>query len=198
MLSVILIRPGATDYDEQGRIQGTLDVPLNEQGGVEVARLSEELRDRGIEAIYHSPSEPAHQTAEALAKALGVKLKKLENMQNLNHGLWQGMRIDDLKHKHPKVYRQWMEQPECVCPPEGETLESATARVQAALRKVVKKHREGIIGLVVPEPLARVVRSKLTHSEVGSLWTAPEESSRWEVIDVEPQTVIKDLDGDSS
>ena len=48
MLSVILIRPGSTDYDEQGRIQGTLDVPLNEQGGVEVARVADELRERGI------------------------------------------------------------------------------------------------------------------------------------------------------
>ncbi len=42
MLTVILIRPGSTDFDEQGRIQGTLDVPLNEQGAAEVGRLAEE------------------------------------------------------------------------------------------------------------------------------------------------------------
>jgi probable phosphoglycerate mutase len=192
MLSVILIRPGSTDYDEQGRIQGTLDVPLNEQGGVEVARVADELRERGIEAIYFSPGEPAQQTAKALAQALGAKTRKLENLRNLNHGLWQGMRIDDLKHKHPKVFRQWQEQPESVCPPEGETLESANARVQAALRKVVKKHRAGIIGLVAPEPLVRLIRSRLTHSDLD-LWPPASEHGQWEAIEVEPEAVIKEL-----
>ena len=37
MVQIVLIRPGSTDYDEQGRIQGTLDIPLNEQGTREVA-----------------------------------------------------------------------------------------------------------------------------------------------------------------
>lgn len=198
MLSVILIRPGSTDFDEQGRIQGTLDVPLNEQGDVEVARLANELRERQLEAIYFSPSEPAHQTAEALAEALGIKAKKLDNMHNLDHGLWQGMRLDDMKRKHPKVYRQWQDQPENVRPPEGETLDAAKARVQAALRKVVKKHREGIIGLVVPEPLARVVQSRLKHSELGNLWTAGEEHGCWEVIEVEPDAFMQELNAAGS
>ena len=36
MVQIVLIRPGSTDYDEQGRIQGTLDIPLNDQGADEV------------------------------------------------------------------------------------------------------------------------------------------------------------------
>ena len=34
MLQIVLIRPGTTDFDEQGRIQGTLDIPLNERGQI--------------------------------------------------------------------------------------------------------------------------------------------------------------------
>ena len=40
----------------------------------------------------------------------------------MNHGLWQGMIIDEVKRKQPKVYKQWQEHPENVCPPEGEML----------------------------------------------------------------------------
>ena len=54
-------------------------------------------------------------------------------MQNLNQGLWQGMLVEDVRHKQPKVYRQWQEQPENVCPPEGEMLEQADERVRAAM-----------------------------------------------------------------
>src|SRR5262245_48845626 len=191
MLTVILIRPGSTDFDEQGRIQGTLDVPLNQQGGAEVSRLAEELRHSGLAAIYHSDCSSAEQTAELLASALEIKAKRLDNLQNLNHGLWQGMRVEEVKRKHPKVYRQWQEQPDSVCPPEGETLEAARSRVHGVLRKLLRKQREGTIGLVVPEPLARLVRSHLNHSELGNLWTAGEEHGRFEIIAVGPELVAK-------
>ena len=49
MLKIILIRPGASDFVDQGRIQGTLDVPLNEHGKAEVARLTKELAGHSIE-----------------------------------------------------------------------------------------------------------------------------------------------------
>lgn len=196
MLTVILIRPGSTDFDEQGRIQGTLDVPLNEQGSAEVVRLAGELRERStekssLETIYHSAGSSAQQTAELLATALAIKSKKLDNLQNLNHGLWQGMRVEEVKRKHPKVYRQWQEQPDSVCPPEGETLDTARSRVQGVLRKLLRKHRDGTIGLVVPEPLARLVRCQLNHSELGNLWTAGEEHGSFEAIVVEPELAAK-------
>ena len=41
MTQVVLIRPGATVYDEQDRIQGVLDIPLSERGRAEVALLTE-------------------------------------------------------------------------------------------------------------------------------------------------------------
>ena len=81
------------------------------------------------------------------------------------------MLIDDVKRKQPKVFRQWQEQPEIICPPEGEMLSEAQERVQAALLKVLKKHKQGTIALVVPEPLASVVHGYLAQSEIGDLWT---------------------------
>src|SRR4051812_42549278 len=93
MVQIVLIRPGSTDYDEQGRIQGTLDIPLNQQGTLEVQRLIEAIRPLGIEAVYCGPCQSAYQTAQAVCDALGAKLKKLEPLTNIDHGLWQGMLI---------------------------------------------------------------------------------------------------------
>ena len=80
-----------------------------------------------------------------LAEALEAKVKRLSNMQNLDHGLWQGMLVEEVRLKQPKVYRQWQEQPDCICPPEGEMLSEARGRVQAAMSKILKKHRSGTI-----------------------------------------------------
>ena len=189
MVRIILIRPGSCDFDDQRRIQGTLDIPLNEQGDLEVANLISELRGYDIEALYCSDCQTAWQTGEAIGEALAVKLKKLDNMHNLDHGLWQGMRVDELKQKHPRLYKLWQESPETVCPPSGETVQSAQQRVQNTLKKMIKKHKRGTIGIIVPEPLGRLVRSHLNHTKLGDLWTASEEHGRWEIIDVEPQVV---------
>lgn len=188
MFQIVLVRPGSTDYDQQRRIQGNLDVPMNEQGVSEVARMIQEFREGHIEfdAIYASCGEPAIQTAQAIADALRVKLRKLDRMQNLNQGLWQGMLIDEVRVKQPKVYRQWQEQPECVCPPEGEMIGEAAERVQAAVAKLLKRHKEGTIGIVVPEPLASLVRRYIGCGELGDLWKAAGEHGHWQVLEVRP------------
>lgn len=190
MFQVVLIRPAATDYDQQGRIQGVLDIPLSDEGTNEAARLAEELRGLAIEQIFYSDCERARQTATAIAQTLCIKAKRLEQMHNLDEGLWQGMLINEVKRKQPKLYRQWQEHPESVCPPEGEPLVAAQERVQTALGKLFRKHHKGVLGLVVPEPLASVVRSYLNRTELGDLWQAETTHGTWEVIPVEPALLL--------
>jgi probable phosphoglycerate mutase len=189
MLKIILIRPGSTDFDKQGRITGTLDVPLNECGADQVAQTINELTDHQIEAIYTSPCQSCRQTASALSEQLEVKDKPLEGLKNLNHGLWHGKKVDEVKQKQPKVYRQWQERPETVCPPEGESLTSAQRRGRAVLAKLAKKHKDGVIAVVVPEPFASLFRSLLDHGELGNLWKAECQCGGWEQFEVEASSV---------
>lgn len=188
MLQIILIRPGSTDYDSQGRIQGNLDIPLSDEGRQEISRSIESLRNLNMQYLYTSPNEAAEETAEVIAKTLGIKLKTMDKLQNLDQGLWQGMLIDDVKTKQPRVYRQWQEQPECICPPAGEMLTHARQRVQQALLKLSKKHRDGVIGLVVSEPMASVVRCVLRDDILADLWK-PTECGSWETFIVPPAAV---------
>jgi hypothetical protein len=61
--------------------------------------------------------------------------------------------------------------------------------VQGVLAKLMKKHKsEGLLALVVPEPLASVVRKLLRQDDWGDLWHCSEAAAKWELIDV-PQTV---------
>ncbi len=191
MVQIILIRPGATDYNDEQRIQGTLDIPLNAHGDSEVARVIDDLSDRPIEAVYSPSCEPANQTAHALAQALGIKHKKCDGLQNVDHGLWQGMKIEEVRRKHPKVYRQWQEQPESVCPPQGEMLEQAERRMRAALAKILKKHKHGTVALVVPEPMASLVQRFAANSELGDLWKATTIHGQWDVFDLTPAIIAQ-------
>lgn len=190
MVEILLVRPGSTDFDEQGRIQGNLDIPLNELGNREVARLVDALRSREIAAVYSAACQPAEETAAALATALSVKHKRLETLTNLNHGLWQGMMLDEVKHKHPKVFRKWEEDPDSICPPEGESLADVRERVEPSLKKLLKKHKEGVIVLVAPEPMMSVIRSFLKHEELGNLWNGGAAGGTWEAIHVDAPSLV--------
>lgn len=184
MVKIVLIRPGSTDLDEQGRVQGTIDLPLSERGNEAVTQLVEELQNGGIEVIYSGTGQASLETAEALATGLDIKLKKLENMRNLDHGLWQGMTTDEIRHKHPKVFRQWQDQPQMICPPNGEMLVDAEVRVRTTLAKLLKRHKQGTFALVVPEPLAQLVRCQLTNCKLGDLWASGNDREQWEVFEV--------------
>jgi phosphoserine phosphatase len=190
MITIVLIRPGSTDYDVQERILGSLDIPLNETGLAEVAETVKQLCNKGIEIVFAPVSQPSLQTAEAIAKALDIKLKKIERLENHNQGLWQGMLVEDVRHKQPKVYRQWQEQPENVCPPEGEMLGEADDRVRTALVKLLKRRKEAVIGLVLPEPLMSLARRFLTREPLGDLWKAPNGHGRFQAIEVDADEIL--------
>lgn len=186
MVQVVLIHPGSTDYHQQKLVQGRLDVPLNADGNNEVAELIEQLRPLGLEALYTSDGQPAMQTAEAISESLELKCRKLDRFENLNLGLWQGMAVEEIRHKQPKVYRQWQESPECVCPPEGEMLVDADERVRAAMSRLLKRHKDGTIGVVASEPLASLVRRYFCHGPLGDLWKAVLQGGGFEILSSQP------------
>ena len=163
MCTIVLIRPGCTDFDEQQRIQGTLDLPLNVRGEQQVQQLVRDLQAVPLEIIFTSPSEPARSTAQYLGANLGTPVKELEGLENLDHGLWQGLPIDDIRRKHPKVFRQWQESPEMVCPPEGEMLVEVVDRVQHTLARQLRK--KGAYAIIAPEPVATII-----HDVLLAIW----------------------------
>ncbi len=63
MLQILLIRPGATELDLQGRITGTLDVPLSEAGQKQADELAIELSEFPLTAIYTGPGLASQETS---------------------------------------------------------------------------------------------------------------------------------------
>lgn len=177
MPTVAIIRPGETDFDHEERIQGSLDLPLSDHGRQQLTKLVDHLRSLPILQVYASPTDPALSTAQAIGEALDVPVKALEGLANMSHGLWEGLSVDEIRRKQPKVFKQWHESPDSVCPPEGETCAEVTSRLRKALKKPLK--RKAFFAVVCPEPLATLLscilrgeRSRLPvpgPSENGSL-----------------------------
>ena len=164
MSTVVLIRAGCTDYDEQHRLMGTLDMPVNERGVEQIREINRQLQAKGIrlQAILSSPDDPACGTAHGIAEAQsGAKVKELDELRNVNQGLWQGLPESDIRKRFPRLFRSGKEDATAICPPEGETLSDACQRLERALTKAIKKY--DVLAIVAPEPLATVIRCTLQH-----------------------------------
>ena len=183
MTIVAVVRPGWTNFDEQHRLIGTLDLPLCPQGAAQVAALIEKLRELPTppEAVVCGMTQPATCTAEAIAAAFDLTARKSEELANLNQGLWQGSTLEEIGRRMPRVFNQWQEAPETICPPEGEPWEEAADRVQRALKKPLRKFDSLVI--VASEPLASLVSSLLT-GEPPDLTVAFSEEPREPVVEV--------------
>lgn len=193
MVRIALIRPGSTAFDEEGRIKGCLDIPLSECGIQQARQVASELARQisfatgqpPLAAVYSGPCQSALSTAEIIAEVCGSKMRTVDCMVNVNHGLWQGKLIDDVRRLQPKVYRHIQDCPEAFSPPGGETIEEAQTRVRKSVSKLVKKHRNGFIALVVPDPLSILVRQLLVAGEIGDLWKSEQDHGSWEMISVD-------------
>ncbi len=164
MSKVILIRAGCTDYDDQHRVMGTLDMPVNERGVEQIREINRQLQVNGLrlQAILTSPDDPACGTAHAIAEIqTGAKVKELEELRNVNQGLWQGLPESDIRKRFPRLFRSGKEDVTAICPPEGETLSDACQRLERVLTKAMKKYE--VLAIVAPEPLATVIRCTLQH-----------------------------------
>src|SRR5690349_2627490 len=65
---ILAIRHGETAWNIEGRIQGQLDVPLNDTGRWQVHRLALAVADEDISAIYSTDLLRALETAQAVAR----------------------------------------------------------------------------------------------------------------------------------
>ena len=164
MLQFWIVRAGVTQFEREGRILGTLDVPLHRDAAQQIDHVIREASGQPILAVYTSPGQSSVETAESLCQTWGVRYKSSDLLQNLNLGLWQGLLLEDVKRKQPKVFRQWQEHPETVCPPEGEMLQSVRDRIDTFFSKIYKKYKSGVIVVIAADPCAAILASVLRQT----------------------------------
>lgn len=167
---LIVIRSASTDYELQGRVRGSLDIPPCPEGLAAVGGIADGLAAASVDAVYAAPTACGMETARVVGRRFGVVAKPLDDLANIDLGLWQGKLVDELRRLQPRVHRQWQEDPWSVAPPEGELLEEARNRVETALDRICKRHPTGRVAVVVPFPLDSLVRWLVAGEPLGDLW----------------------------
>lgn len=89
-MKLYVTRHGQTDWNEQGRIQGKIDIPLNEQGRAQARKTRDLLAHTPFDVIITSPLQRAVETATIINEAHGVKQYEDERLSERGFGTWEG------------------------------------------------------------------------------------------------------------
>lgn len=141
-MKLALIRHGPTDWNAQGRVQGSVDIPLSEEGR---ARMSALLPPSGFETAraYCSPKLRARQTASYL----GLKTPKLDpRLAEQNWGDWEGLtRAEMLARDGEDAFvRAGSTRGLAFRPPGGESTGELHARVKSFFVDVARAGEDAI------------------------------------------------------
>jgi probable phosphoglycerate mutase len=187
---LILIPAAQTDWQVQGRLLGDTDLPLNEIGHRQAIADAQAVAALKPAVIRCGPEQATKQTASIIAHELGLRLKSLPELRELDLGLWEGLTVDDLRDRLAKVYRQWREDPRSVEPPEGEALPDAAIRLTKGVQRIIKHHEEDEAVVLVLGPFAAaVVRCELDDHSYDRFWEYVDGERRIHVIEMPAEGV---------
>jgi probable phosphoglycerate mutase len=148
MTRLILIRHGRSTWNTARRIQGWADPPLDDLGRQQARRLVERVRTEAPVVVYTSPLQRARETAEIIARALGVPVLPDERLKEHGVGDLTGLTWEEVVAQYPDVAQLWAEASERVEIPGEEENASFRARVVAAFDDIVARHTDGPVGVV--------------------------------------------------
>lgn len=106
---IIFWRHGQTDYNVQGRVQGQVDIPLNEVGLAQAEAAAEELAKLKPDLIISSDLRRAQATAQVLQGKCGegVQLLKDDRLRERAFGDFEGLSVKELKTRFAGRYEEW-------------------------------------------------------------------------------------------
>ena len=145
---VLAIRHGETAWNVDTRMQGQLDIPLNETGRWQARRLALALADEGISAVYSSDLLRAFETAQSVARGSGQPIVSDRGLRERSFGVFEGLTFREVEQRWPEQSERWRKRDPDHGPEGGETLRVFYARCVATATRLAAAHPGETIALV--------------------------------------------------
>lgn len=137
---IIAMRHGETAWNVDTRLQGQLDVPLNDHGREQARRAAHALAHDAPDAIYSSDLSRALETAQAAATVLGHSITTDTGLRERCFGIWEGHTYAEVEQRWPEESEQWRLRNPAFGPDQGETLQGFSDRVVATVTRLAARH----------------------------------------------------------
>ncbi|SHN48676.1 probable phosphoglycerate mutase [Butyrivibrio hungatei DSM 14810] len=141
-MKIYFARHGQTDWNILGKVQGTTDIPLNENGIAQAQLLCKNLEDRDIsfEKIYTSYQARAVKTAQIVDEHFHTGYEIVRGLEEMNLGLFEGHTWDEILSLYDEEHKLWLSNKRYNRSPGGESYQMVMERLFNALDYILGQH----------------------------------------------------------
>jgi broad specificity phosphatase PhoE len=145
MTRIILVRHGATVWNDLRLAQGHADIDLNDVGRRQAERVAAALAHEHIDAVYSSDLRRAVDTARPIAVAHELEVRVDPAFREIDQGEWEGVHVDAIKERWPEL---WGPARHYRARPGGESPAQVRRRALEGLRRIAGAHPDGTVVVV--------------------------------------------------
>lgn len=142
-MRLFIMRHGETDWNVQKKIQGQVDIPLNDKG-IKLAReTGEALRGVPLDLAITSPLSRAKETARIVLEGRDVPLYEDRRIEEINFGVMEGVSGVEAKNgEYGQNYQRFFADAlHYQAPPKGESIQDICQRTKEFFQELIH-HRE--------------------------------------------------------
>ena len=183
---IFLVRHGETNWNKEGRFQGQINIPLNNNGKDQAGKASKYLEEINFNKAFSSSMDRPYETAQIiLQNKSDLEIKKIENLVEISHGLWEGKLENEIKQQWPELLKNWHEKPEEVLMPEGESIKEVSERSVKAWEEIcLAQKNKDLTLLVAHDAVNKTLICNLLGIDFSNIWMIKQGNGGITVIDL--------------
>ncbi|MBR6163264.1 histidine phosphatase family protein [bacterium] len=163
---VTFICHGSTINSEENRFyDDESHPPLNENGKIEMEKISKWLRAKGLktDVLYSCSALRCVQSSRIISQYLNADYKVIDSLRSRKAGLWSGLTFEQIEVKYPSELDKYHSDRKNFWVEGGENTDELNKRVSAALSKLVEENvGKRIIIVTHPEVIQSAVATALS------------------------------------
>ena len=143
--NVLLIRHGQSRGNAERRFGGHTATPLSTRGRNQAQATARILKSESITAIYSSDLARAIETAQPLAKLIGLPINSTNAFRERDVGVMEGLTFEDAAQQHPEQYAALLRRDFEHVLTGGESYRQLLDRARQKLDEIIEENRGGKI-----------------------------------------------------
>lgn len=173
-MKLYLIRHGETDWNKIKKLQGAMDIPLNENGEAVAKATCEGMKEIPLDMIFTSPLKRAYRTAELVRGERKIPLITDERIREIGFGDYEGviLKAEGGNIPDPDFVFFFTKPDQYKTPPKGESIPELLKRTGEFLEEL--KHREDLqdktILISTHGAAVRAMINYIEKCEIANFW----------------------------
>ena len=142
MTTVLMVRHGESAANKDNLFAGCRTDAALQERGLRQAELTAEFvaEHYQIDRVYASGLQRAYITGKCVADRLGLEVTVLDDLREIDGGLWEGVNFDDMASQFPGEFALWFQDYGNSGCPEGETVKQCGQRFMGAVTRIAEEN----------------------------------------------------------